>query len=61
MEIECQGHPIFPLELIYCYFVRDVRSVERKWHQLFSKLRRHGEWFELGDSEVNRFMAEEIK
>lgn len=61
LELLNQGHPAFPLEIVHYYFVDDVRSAEKRWHQAFSDLRRHGEWFELSEADVDRFTREEFK
>jgi hypothetical protein len=48
------GNP-FELKLLASYSFENAEVVERSIHQRFSNKRVRGEWFELGDEDVNEF------
>lgn len=53
----------FPIEVVTCYGVDDMRSEEQMWHKKFEDSRVFGEWFELSLSQVEAFTskATEVK
>lgn len=49
------GNP-FPIKLIAFFDFEDAFFVESKLHKEFSSVRRNGEWFELSDQDIDRFI-----
>lgn len=46
----------FPVHVVDCYAVNDMRRAESYWHKRFDALRIYGEWFELPPEQVVEFV-----
>jgi hypothetical protein len=47
-----------PVELRLVGVIEGTRSDEAQWHYLLRERRRHGEWFDLTEEEVNHVLGE---
>ena len=50
------GNPT-PLEIEACFEFPNALVVEKALHQTFASVRKLGEWFELGDQDIERFIT----
>ena len=46
------------IELLWSKKIRDAAHVERIWHEVFQDCRVRGEWFDLDENQVTRFINE---